>query len=558
MIFTSIAEVISIGAILPFLSAVTSPNLIIQNPQLQPLIIYFDLNTPSQVLAPLTILFVAAVIVSAGMRLILLWFQTKLGHAIGADLSFDVYERMLYQPYAVHINSNSGDIISTIANKVNVIVNQVVLPLLIIASSAVIIASIGGVLVMIDPIVAAAVALVFGFIYFVIVLLTKNTLIRNSRQISDLSNKVIRAMQEGLGGIRDILIDGTQKSYCKMFSDADLPLRQASANTQIIAGSPRFVIEAIGMISIAIVAYVVAGTGAGIVQAIPTLGALAVGAQRLLPVLQQAYSAWSSLRGGQATLSDTLELLDQPVSSNTDVQRITPLPFQKSIVLKHVSFKYAPEGPLVLSDINLEIPKGSRVGFVGNTGSGKSTIMDLIMTLLTPTSGYLIIDDLPITEQNSREWRAHISHVPQYIYLTDNTIAENIAFGIDRDEIDMTRVERAAREAQISQLVESLPEKYQTIVGERGVRLSGGQRQRLGIARALYKKADVLIFDEATSALDSDTESSVMDAIDRINLDVTVLIVAHRVTTLRNCDLIIELEGGKIKAEGSYAQVIVD
>lgn len=558
MIFASFAEVISIGAVIPFLGVVTSPDLIFQQAKAQPLIRYLEINQPEQLLWPLTVVFVAATVVSAAMRLVLLWAQTRLGHAIGGDLSIDVYERTLYQPYATHINSNSGDVISAIAHKVNVIVNQVVLPLLIISSSAVIIISIVFALIMINPFVAASIILIFGLIYSAVVLFTKNKLIKYSRQVSELSAKLIKAMQEGLGGIRDILIDGTQSTYCKIFRDADLPLRQANANIQMIAGSPRFFIESIAMVLIAIIAYVEANKGAGITTAIPILGALALGAQRLLPVFQQSYSAWSSLRGGQFSLNETLDLLDQPVSLHLQSPRAAPLPFLKSVSLKQVTFKYTNEALPVLSNVSLEIPKGYRVGFVGNTGSGKSTITDIFMALLLPTSGCLLVDDVPITNENFRAWQAHIAHVPQSIFLTDNTIAENIAFGIQREKIDYKRLEWAASQAQISETIDLLPNKYQTMVGERGVRLSGGQRQRLGIARALYKRAKVIILDEATSALDSETENSVMNAIDEINEEVTMLIVAHRLTTLRKCDLIVELSGGMIKASGTYKEVIVN
>jgi ABC-type bacteriocin/lantibiotic exporter with double-glycine peptidase domain len=255
-------------------------------------------------------------------------------------------------------------------------------------------------------------------------------------------------------------------------------------------------------------------------------------------------------------LSDVLELLDKPIPPTWIVKKINSIPFRKSISLENISFKYIPDGPAVLSNINLKIPKGSRVGFVGNTGSGKSTITDIIMALLLPSTGYLRVDDIEINQENKRSWQEHIAHVPQFIYLTDNSIAENIAFGVGCDEVDMPRVMRAARQAQIAEYIESLPEKYQTLVGERGVRLSGGQRQRIGIARALYKEAGIIIFDEATSALDNETEDSVMNAIEDINADVTLIMVAHRVTTLRNCHMIIALEGGEIKARGTYEQVI--
>jgi ABC-type bacteriocin/lantibiotic exporter with double-glycine peptidase domain len=286
------------------------------------------------------------------------------------------------------------------------------------------------------------------------------------------------------------------------------------------------------------------------------LGALALGAQRLLPVLQQAYSSWSTMRGGQASLRDALELLDQPLPARVDATSVVAIPFQHSITLNRLAFRYAPKALWVLQRLDLIIQKGSRVGFMGATGSGKSTLLDIIMGLLHPTEGCLAIDGVIITPQNHRGWQTRIAHVPQAIFLADTTIAENFAFGVPLDQIDHTRVRQCAQEAQIAQTIESWDLQYNTRVGERGVRLSGGQRQRIGIARALYKQADVIIFDEATSALDNDTERAVMQVIENLSEELTVLIVAHRLTTLKNCTHIVELGNGRIQRIGSYEDLV--
>jgi ATP-binding cassette subfamily B protein len=309
--------------------------------------------------------------------------------------------------------------------------------------------------------------------------------------------------------------------------------------------------EALGMLLIASLAYSLAQQVDGIAKAIPYLGALALGAQRLLPVLQQAYGSWAQINSGQASLKDTLELLDQPLPDYVN-QSITQLPFNQSIILKQLSFRYGEQAPYVLNQLNLTITKGSRVGFIGTTGSGKSTLLDIVMGLLEPTNGLLEIDGRPITSANNRAWQSHIAHVPQAIFLADSTIEENIAFGIPRDQIDLSRVKQAAAQAQISETIESWPKQYQTFVGERGIRLSGGQRQRIGIARALYKQADVIIFDEATSALDSETEQAVMEAIKGLSMELTILIIAHRLTTLKDCTEIVELHKGSVKYVSSH------
>ena len=320
--------------------------------------------------------------------------------------------------------------------------------------------------------------------------------------------------------------------------------------------SPRYALEALGMLLISALAYMLALQPNGIAKAIPVLGVLALGAQRLLPILQLAYSSLSTIQGGEASLKDALELLEQPLPDYADQPPAKPLMFLKKIELKNLSFRYTEQTPLVLNNLNLEICKGSRTGFIGVTGSGKSTLLDVVMGLLQPTDGALEIDGQSITSANNRAWQAHIAHVPQAIYLSDSTIEENIAFGIPKGSIDHKRVKKAAQQAQIAHIIESWPKKYKTYVGERGIRLSGGQRQRIGIARALYKQADVIIFDEATSALDNDTEQAVMEAIESLGNELTILIIAHRLTTLKNCTQVVELGDGGIKRIGSYQEIV--
>jgi ATP-binding cassette subfamily B protein len=295
----------------------------------------------------------------------------------------------------------------------------------------------------------------------------------------------------------------------------------------------------------------------GFITIIPLMGALAIGAQRVLPLLHQSYSSWALILGNRDSLNDALDLLDQPLLEEKDSSSIpAEIRFNQAIRLEGISFRYAPQAPCVLSKLCITLPKRSRTGFIGVTGSGKSTLVDIIMGLLHPTEGYLMVDGKKIVDDNRRAWQRHIAHVPQAIFLSDATIAENIAFGVPRDEVDLERVKTAARQAQISEAIESWSEQYDTLVGERGAKLSGGQRQRIGIARALYKQADVIIFDEATSALDNETEQAVMQAIDGLGDHLTILIVAHRLTTLRNCTQIVELQNGELKQAGSYADIV--
>ncbi len=555
MLVTSFAEILSIGMVLPFLGALTAPERIFELPSAQPVIQALKLTEPNQLLLPLTVAFGLASLTAGAMRLLLLWANTRLSFATGADLSIKIYRLTLYQPYTVHCERNSSEVINGISVKADGVIYGVIMPMLTLISSSIMLISILFALLIVQPVIALVTFCGFGFIYMSIIRLTRKQLLINGKYIARESTLVIKSLQEGLGGIRDVLIGGSQETYCQIYRNADSSLRRAQGNNLFIASSPRYGIEALGMVMIAVLAYSLTQQAEGIVLAIPILGTLVLGVQRLLPVLQQSYASWTQINSQKFSLEDTLDLLDQPLP-NYATQQPKQLPFNHEIVLKNVRFRYREEAPYVLNQLNLTISKGSRVGFIGVSGSGKSSLLDIVMGLLRPTYGTLEVDAQIITAENHRAWQVHIAHVPQTIFLADSTIEENIAFGIPKDQIDRSLVKQAALQAQISETIESWPMQYQTFVGERGIRLSGGQRQRIGIARALYKQADVIIFDEATSALDSETEQAVMLAIEGLSKNLTILIIAHRLSTLKNCTKIVELSGGVIKREGSYSEII--
>lgn len=544
MVSASIAEILSLSALLPFLNALTAPERVFFHPAAKPLIDALGLSAPGQLLLPLTVVFVTAVLLAAAMRLLLNWANIRVSFAVGADLGSEVYRRTLYQPYAVHVARNSGEVISAITTKSNLIGKNILNNLLLLISSSIMTAAILVTLLAVNPLIALVAFGGFGLLYVVVMRLVQRRLATNSARIAKETTNVLKSLQEGFGGIRDVLIDGSQAMYCRIHRNADLPKHQAEGSILFIGQSPRFLMEALGMILIVGIAYTLAQQTDGIVKAIPTLGALVLGAQRLLPMMQQGYQAWTSIKGSEASLRDTLELLEQPLPAYADQPAPPPIPYRNQIRLENLSFRYALNTPWVLQDLNLTITKGARVGFIGVTGAGKSTLLDVVMGLLTPTKGTLSVDGQVISAGNQRAWQAHVAHVPQAIYLADSTIEENIAFGVPEDGIDRERVRKAAQQAQIADDIESWPSQYRTMVGERGVRLSGGQRQRIAIARALYKRADVIIFDEATGALDNETERAVMNAIDTLSDELTILIIAHRLSTLKNCTQIVEL--GKV------------
>lgn len=558
MISASIMEIVSIGAVIPFLGALTSPEKIYHHHLSQPFIQSLSITEPSQLLLPITFIFVVLIIVAASVRLLLLYVMTRLSFATGADFSISIYRRTLYQDYSIHISRNSSEIINSIITKTNTVIGGVLVPALNLISSIIIMLGIISVLLLVSPQAALFTFPIFALLYGVVSSVTKKTLKKNSQIIADQSTEMVKSLQEGLGGIRDVLVDGNQEFYCGLYRNADLALRRATGDNIFIGASPRFYVEALGMVLIAILAYYLTLQGAGVYSAIPVLGALALGAQRLLPALQLAYSSYSTIKGARSSLVDVLSLLNQPLPHDLGQDSLSPIPFKHDVRFKNVSFRYTKDTPWILKNVDLKFRKGEKIGLIGVTGSGKSTLIDILMGLLPPTSGELLIDGVSITKENRRAWQLHISHVPQSIYLADSTMQSNIAFGIDAAEVSDRKVVQAAKQANIEEMINGLEDRYQTTVGERGVQLSGGQRQRIGIARALYKGSNMLIFDEATSALDGKTEQSVMKQISELSDDQTIFIIAHRLSTLKQCDRIMRLNADHTIEQVDYNHLEFD
>lgn len=558
MLATGVAELLSLGAVLPFLAVLSDPQRLWQQPLVQQLSIKFGFTTANQLLLPTALSFASAAVLAAFIRLSNLWLSGRLAAAVGSDLSCEAYRRTLFQPYVVHVQRNSAAVITGMTSQIGLTVVGINSFLQLITSAVVVAALLIG-LLFIDAPVALGASALFGTAYGLFAITARQHLRSNGQKIANALSRQLKALQEGLGAIRDVLLDGSQPTYLQIYRQADRSQRQLQVKNVFLAAFPRYAIEAIGMVGIALLGVLLVlqrGSGATV---IPLLGALALGAQRLLPALQQIYSNWSALTAYNAAMEDVLTMLNQPLPPQVHI--VEPLPLGQSIRLESVHFSYRQDQPkVVLNGLNLEIFRGERIGLIGSTGSGKTTTVDLLMGLLAPTGGRLLVDEADLHDPDHPErllaWRASIAHVPQSIYLADCSIAENIAFGVPRNHIDLALVKEAAAQAQISSFIESISDGYDSFVGERGIRLSGGQRQRLGIARALYKKARVLVLDEATSALDTHTEETVMNAINSLNESLTVIMIAHRLSTVESCDRVIHLEKGFVLADGPPHQVL--
>jgi ATP-binding cassette subfamily B protein len=447
----------------------------------------------------------------------------------------------------VHSKQNSAAVIANVTQNVAAYVNGILSPSVQLMTSSLTVVGILFTLFIVNWWVALTAIVVFGGAYTGIIRFTRARYHRNSTVVVAAQDEIVKSLQEGLGAIRDVIIDNNQDYYSRTYSNADLRSRRAQNNSYILSATPRYILEAVGMLMICIVAFVLSRGESRLLGAVPVLGALAMGAQRLLPAMQVSFGSWTTVLGnvhGLDRVVDVLTCEQAPIPGSA----ITACNVKSSVAFDSVSFRYSLDTKVVLKELSFDILKGERLGVIGATGSGKSTTMDLLLGLLQPTSGRILIDGEPLVGDKVFAWQKSLSHVPQVIYLADASIAENIAFGLPKDKIDMDQVRKAARLAQIAEHIETLEAGYDTFVGERGLRLSGGQRQRIGIARALYKNATVLVFDEATSALDDETEAELMKAIDGLSKDLTVIMIAHRLSTVRRCDKILKLHKGKVVA----------
>jgi ABC-type bacteriocin/lantibiotic exporter with double-glycine peptidase domain len=540
-----LAEVVAIGTSLIFLVALSTPQYLLDHPVHGVWLKAIGSTRVEEVrLAACAALAVTALAAGA-LRIFLLHRVTGWADTIGAELDAMIFVRTIHQPYAVHIARHSSEVIVGVTTQSDVVVHRVLLSCLMLTTAALMMVIVLGSLVAWRPLESLGAFAGFAIAYGVIAVLTKRRLLANGRDVDRAGSRVVCLLQESLGGIRDVLIDATQAHYARCFAEESRRLRSAQASIQFLGVSPRYGIEALGLTLIAGLGALFAG-GAGLDGSIAIIGALAVAAQRVLPMMQDFYQGYSQLTSAHAVLLSTLALLEQPAPDDDPRRSVEPLPFRAAVRLERVGFRYTENTPWVLRDVSLDITRGERIGIVGASGGGKSTLLDLLIGLQPPVEGRLAVDGVTIYSGNRVRWQAHIAQVPQAIHLSDRSVEENIALGVSPQEIDSGRVREAARKARIAEVIEVMPEGYRSRIGENGLRLSGGQRQRIGLARALYKQADVLVLDEATSALDAATEAEVIDTIEALGRDVTVIMVAHRLTTLSRCDRILRVEGGRL------------
>ncbi len=548
MVISSFAEVLTLASVLPFLTVLANPSSIWENILIKKIFLIFGYQSADELVLPLTILFVITTFIAGFIRLMSYFLNVRVSADIGSYLSIEAYKRTLYQPYSFHFEFSSSSLISSLSRDINEIIYLVINPLLFLVGSLLVSFSIVITLFFINFRSAISTLFIVVFVYSVTTFIVKKSIRSISNKVVLLNRTLVKLMQESLASIRDVILGAKQSYYVENYARIDRKLRRLESFGTFLGAFPRLLVEPIGISLIAIVGYVQLQTS-GIDKALPVLGALVIGATRFITVAQRIYEGYSQPSLSKGRLASVIRLIDLPLD-NHFLGSIVPYCLKEKIEFRNVNFRYKDHLPKTINNLNFNILVGEKIGVIGKTGSGKSTLIDLIMGLIKPDSGEILIDNTnlynPSSEEKIKCWQASITHVPQNIYLSDTSIVNNIAFGYLDDEINLDKVYYAAEQSRILDFIENLPEGINTIVGERGSRLSGGQKQRIAIARALYNDASFIVLDEATSALDSKTEDSIMKGLNLIDNSLTMIVVAHRLNSLKFCDRVIEIESGKL------------
>lgn len=561
VVIMAFTELLGIASIAPFMALIGDMSMLETNGVFAQLYQLSGLNDPMDFLFYTGVFVLAMLTFSTVVSMFTIWKLSIFGARIGTELADRLYTYYMQQSWQFHASGSSAQLTKQVSTEAARISNGIIQPLVRMNAKLVLALFISVSIVIYEPLIALLGLSIFSLAYFLLYRLVRKKLVSNGQKLSNVSTQRFRLMNEGFGGIKDVLLLNRSHDFIERFYDSGKVFARAQGTNIAISQVPRYFIELIAfgaMISLVLVLIKLHSGNLG--EVLPILAVYALAAFKLLPALQQIYASVSTIKGNVAAFEAVKEDLERSFENqktliNTPMP--TPISLHKSITLKEIEFRYPGKEVAAVDGVNMTIPVNSVIGLVGSSGSGKSTLIDLLLGLLTPQHGSLYVDDIRITANNKRAWQNLLGFVPQSIFLSEGTIAENIAFGVPKKNINLEQVNKALTLANLNELVEQLPEGVNTKVGERGVKLSGGQRQRIGIARALYHEAEVLVFDEATSALDGITEKIVMDAIHEFSGKKTIIMIAHRLKTVQKCDLIYFMEHGEIIDRGTYQDLVV-
>ncbi len=553
----SLLEVVGIASVVPFIAVVSKPEMIHQNNYLSFAYHSIGFTSNNQFLIGLGVLALVALVCSNAFSAYISWFTTYFSNMQGHRLSTRLFAKYLSQPYLFFLNRNSADLLKNVLSEVARVIQGVILPGVLAVSKLVSITFILILLLWVDPQVSLCLAAVLSCAYIVIFKFVRNQLFRIGEASTEVVFQRFKISNEAMSAIKDLKLRGAECELIRRFSIPSRDNASYSSQSAIISQVPRYALEAVAFGGILLIVLYLLGSDHDSANIIPVVSVFALAGYRIMPGFQQIYQSITSVRFHFPALEILVEdLSDHSGRELSEVGNVEVIPFHHSIKLRSISFSYPNIEVPVIDDFSIDIDCNTTIGLVGATGCGKTTIVDIFLGLLSPQSGNISVDGTDINKENLAAWQKNLGYVPQSIYLSDDTIERNIAFAIPDNEIDRERVVQAAKMAEMADFIDSLPGGYETDVGERGVRLSGGQRQRIGIARALYHNPKVLILDEATSALDGITENVIMDAIHNLSGKKTVIIVAHRLATLKECDIVHIIDKGKITHSGTYHELI--
>lgn len=550
-LLTALSEVVGIASILPFMSVLTDPDSVSRNQWLKRVYDYFEFSSINNFLFFVGMCVLVVLVVTNVIKAATRWATLYLSQSWGQSLSTRLFAIYLGQPYRFFLDRNSSDISKNVLAEVQTLANGVITTCLDMLTRVLVSGVIFIFLMVMDPVLALISTGVLGGAYIGVFLLFKKSLNVQAEQRNQAQAERYKIVNEAIQGIKNIKLTGHENVYSAYFQLPSEMYAKSTAKNYIVGEMPRYALEVIAFGGILLMAlYLLLHSSQGVNHVLPMIALYALAGYRLMPNLQGIYNAFTRIRFHKPALDIVRrELALQSTMQNIPLDTVVPISFSKSLSLRNVSFKYGEDGRDILKNINIEIPAGSMTGIVGKTGAGKTTFVDLILGLLEPVSGEVAIDDLSVTADNRRAWQKNLSYVSQHIYLCDDTIAANIAFGIAAKDVDREKLREVSRMASIAEFIESeLPKGYDTIVGENGIRLSGGQRQRIGLARALYLNRPVLVLDEATSALDPSTEAEVMYSIHALEKKKTIIIISHKPELLSRCDCILTVQDGTVSA----------
>lgn len=559
MVLVAFSEVVGISTVLLLLNVLADPTTIQSNSILSMMYSRVGFSSDFSFMTALAAIVLVVVLLGLAIKAAGTYAGIRFAAMRGFTVSSRLLAAYLNQPYEWFLGRNSSEIAKNVLVEVDGLVTRVMAPALRLIASVLMVFAIVALLMIVDPLVTSLAAGLLGISYALVYLTQRERLRRVGEELMRAFGERFRVSQEAMGGIKDVKLLGLEGNYIDIYEKAARKSARSQAAIGVVSEVPRFALEAITFGTfLALVLLMLLRSDGDIAEIVPTLGVFAFSVMRLLPALQQIYHALASIRGAQQILKTVVDdHASAPPWSASPSTALAPLRLTDRLVLSSINFSYATAGRPTLRGLDMTIKARTTVGIVGGTGAGKTTLVDLVLGLLAQDAGAVSVDGTEITPANLRAWQKSLGYVPQSIFLTDDTIASNIAFGVPKDGIDMAAVERAARTAALHEFViTDLPNGYNTVVGERGVRLSGGQRQRIGIARALYRDPALLIMDEATSALDNITERVVMEAVQNIRADKTIILIAHRLTTVRTCDTIFLMEQGRVVAQGSYDDLV--